>query len=87
MVACRYAHGPSVTTIAAWSALREGTVFRRFDRLEAEPIAEGVRDAPRPRRPPKPSTDQREAFEVGLRELPRAHGVDDAKWTMSVART
>jgi len=86
MVAILYKRGPSVPMIADWFDMREGTVYRWFDRLEAEPVEEAIRDRPKPGRPPKLTDDQRETFEQALREPPTERGYDASAWSPAIAR-
>lgn len=86
MVAILYKQGPSVPMIADWFDMREGTVYRWFDRLESEPVEEAIRDRPKPGRPPKLTDDQRDTFEEALREPPTERGYDAPVWSPTVAR-
>lgn len=86
MVAILYKQGPSVPMIAEWFDLTESRIYRWFDRLESEPIAEAVYDRPRPGRPSKLSEEQLAAFREALQESPEAVGYDAETWTPAVAR-
>ncbi|MFB6354379.1 MAG: helix-turn-helix domain-containing protein [Halobacteriales archaeon] len=86
LAAIIYQRGPSVPMLAEWLDVREATIYRWFDRLEAEPIDEAVRDDPRPGRPAKLSDDERARFEAALEEPPEAAGYDAAAWTPDLAR-
>lgn len=86
MVAILYKQGPSVPMIARWFDLREATVYAWFDRLEADPIAEAVKDRPRPGRPPKLTTSQQEQFHRALAEQPSAYGYEGAEWSSALAK-
>lgn len=86
MVAILYKQGPSVPMIAEWFDLQAGTIYRWFDRLESEPLANAVRDRPKPGRPPKLSEEQRETFGEAIQDPPTEHGFDAQTWTPKVAR-
>lgn len=86
MVAILYKQGPSVPMIAEWFDMRERTIYDWFDRLEAEPVPQAVRDRPRPGRPPKLTDAQRAAFERALETAPAEHGYDAERWSPDVAR-
>lgn len=81
-----YKRGPSVPMIAEWLDTRDATIYRWFDRLEAEPIEEAVRDRPRSGRPPKLDDSQREAFRTAVRRPPTDVGFDAPTWTPAIAQ-
>ncbi|MFC7196893.1 helix-turn-helix domain-containing protein [Halosimplex aquaticum] len=86
VVAIIYKRGPSVPMIAEWLDVREQTIYRWFDRLEAEPIERAVRDRQRPGRPPKLDDGDRAEFRDAVRQTPEAVGYDRPAWTTALAR-
>lgn len=80
-----YKRGPSVPMLAEWLDIREATIYRWFDRLEAEPIEEAVRDRPKPGRPPKLTDDQRAQFRDAVTGPPAEAGYDAPAWTTDLA--
>lgn len=86
MVAILYKKGPSVPMIAEWFDLREGRIYRWFDRMETEPLETAVRDRPRPGRPSKLTDEQYEAFRSALQDPPAASGYDADEWTPELVR-
>lgn len=86
LAAIIYKRGPSVPKIAQWLDKREATIYRWFDRLEAQPIDEAIRDDPRSGRPPKLTDKQRETFISLLHESPEEAGYDAATWTPKLVR-
>jgi transposase len=86
LVAIVYKRGPSVPMLAEWLDVREATMYRWFDRLEDEPIAEAIRDDPRPGRPPKLDDDQLAAFRNTVAGSPAAAGYEGETWTADLAR-
>lgn len=87
LAAIIYKRGPSVPMLARWLDKREATIYEWFNRLEAEPIRDAVRDDPRPGRPSKLTESERAQFEAALREPPEAAGYDAPAWTPKLART
>ncbi len=85
MAAIIYKRGPSAPMIAEWLDTREQTVYRWFDRLEAEPIERAVQDRDRPGRPTKLAAPDREQFEATVRQPPTAAGYDRPAWTTALA--
>ena len=86
LVAIIYKRGPSVPMIAEWLDTREQTIYRWFDRLESEPVAEAVRDRQRSGRPPKLDGADRETFREAVRDSPDAVGYDRTAWTTALAQ-
>lgn len=86
LAAIIYKRGPSVPMIAEWLDVREATVYEWFDRLETEPLAEAVRDEPRPGRPSKLGEEQWEQFRAAVTESPEELGYDASAWTGEIAR-
>ncbi|MEF8853456.1 MAG: helix-turn-helix domain-containing protein [Haloarculaceae archaeon] len=86
LVAIIYKRGPSVPMIARWLDTREQTIYRWFDRLEAEPVEQAVRDRQRPGRPPKLEGSDRETFREAVRSPPADSGYDEPAWTTGLAR-
>jgi transposase len=86
LVAIIYKRGPSVPMIAEWLDTREQTIYRWFDRLESEPVAEAVRDRQRSGRPPKLADADRERFREAVRNSPEAVGYDRTAWTTALAQ-
>jgi len=72
--------------IAEWYGTREQTVYRWFDRLEAEPIEHAVQDRQRPGRPPKLDETARDAFKAAVRRPPAEAGYDRPAWTTALAQ-
>jgi transposase len=64
MVAILDKQGPSVPMIASWFRMGEATVYRWFNRLEAEQVRDAVRDDPRPGRPSKLDSSPEAEFGV-----------------------
>ena len=87
MVAIIYKRGPSVPMLAEWLDIREQTVYAWFDRLEAEPIEQAVRERDRSGRPPKLDDADVALFREAIRNPPTAFGYDRPEWTVSLART
>lgn len=81
-----YKRGPSVPMLAEWLDKREATIYEWFNRLEAEPIEEAIRDDPRPGRPSKLTGNEREKFEAVLHESPESVGYDSPAWHPKLAR-
>jgi len=81
-----YKRGPSVPMLAEWLNTREATIYRWFDRLEAEPIEEAVRDRPKPGRPAALTDDQRRRFETAVRRPPSDAGYVQPAWSTDLAR-
>jgi len=86
LVAIIYKRGPSVPMIAEWLDTREQTIYRWFDRLESEPVAEAVRDRQRSGRPPKLADADRERFREAVQTSPEAVGYDQTAWTTALAQ-
>ncbi|MFC5971134.1 helix-turn-helix domain-containing protein [Halomarina salina] len=86
MVAVLYKRGHSVPVVADWFGMRENTIYAWFDRLEAEPIEQAVRDRPRPGRPPKLDENERRELDATLHEPPTAAGYDADAWSVSLVR-
>jgi len=86
LVAIIYKRGPSVPMIAEWLDTREQTIYRWFDRLEAEPVHRAVRDRQRPGRPPKLDDADRAAFREAVQNPPSAAGYDRAAWSTDLAQ-
>lgn len=86
MVAIIYKRGPSVPMIAEWLDTREQTIYRWFDRLEAEPVRQAVQDRQRSGRPPKLENVERAAFRDAVRKPPTEAGYDRPAWTTALAR-
>jgi transposase len=86
MVAIIYKRGPSVPMIAEWLDTREQTIYRWFDRLEAEPLRQAVQDRQRSGRPPKLGDADRAAFRDVVRNPPTEVGYDRPAWTTALAR-
>ena len=86
MVAVLYKRGHSVPVIADWFELRENTVYAWFDRLEAEPVEQAVRDRPRPGRPPKLDEDERRELAATLAEPPEGVGYDADAWSPALVQ-
>ena len=87
IVAIMYKRGPSVPMLAEWLDIREQTIYAWFDRLEAEPIEQAVRDRNRSGRPPKLADDDYAVFREAVRNPPTESGYDRTEWTASLART
>lgn len=81
-----YKRGPSVPMLAEWLDRREATIYEWFNRLEAEPIEEAIRDDPRPGRPSKLADNERAEFEAALHEPPEHVGLDAPAWHPRLAR-
>ncbi len=81
-----YKRGPSVPMIADWLAVREATIYRWFDRIEAEPLDRAVRDRPRPGRPPALSGADRERLEAAVADPPTSVGYERQTWTLELVR-
>lgn len=81
-----YKRGPSVPMLAAWLDKREATIYEWFNRLEAEPIEEAIRDEPRPGRPTKLADDEWETFGALIQKPPEEAGVDAPAWSPKIAR-
>lgn len=86
LTAIIYKRGPSVPMIAEWLNVREGTIYRWFDRLEEESIETAIQDRPREGRPSKLSQTQRETFRSAVREPPSEVGFDAPAWSPETAR-
>lgn len=86
MVAILYKQGPSVPMIADWFDIRAGTIYRWFNRLEAEPINQAIQDRPRLGRPSKLTDDQRRILEETLEAPPSERGYDVSAWTPEITR-
>lgn len=86
LAAIIYKRGPSVPKIANWFDKREATIYRWFDRLEAGPIREAMRDEPRTGRPPKLAGQEWDQFVADLHSSPEAAGYDAPAWTPNLAR-
>ena len=86
LVAIIYKRGPSVPMLAEWLDTREQTIYRWFDRLESEPVAEAVRDRQRSGRPPKLDGGDRETFREAVRDSPDVVGYDRTAWTTALAQ-
>jgi len=86
LVAIMYKRGPSVPMLAEWLDVREATIYRWFDRLEAEPIETAIRDDPRPGRPSKLTKSQRERFRAALQGPPTEVGHGGSEWTTALAQ-
>lgn len=82
-----YKRGPSVPMLAEWLDVRKATIYRWFDRLEAEPIRQAVADRPRSGRPPKLTDEEQERFRHAVRGSPSSVGYDQAAWTTGLAQT
>jgi len=86
LAAIIYKRGPSVPMIAEWFGTREQTIYRWFDRLEAEPVERAVQDRQRPGRPPKLDREAREAFQTAVQRPPGEAGYDHPAWTTALAQ-
>lgn len=86
LTAIIYKRGPSVPMIAEWLDVREQTIYRWFDRLEAEPVEQAVTDRQRSGRPAKLDEAARKEFQVAIRGAPTDVGYDRSTWTTELAR-
>lgn len=87
MAAIIYKRGPSVPMIAEWLDTREATIYRWFDRLEDEPIAQAIQDRPKPGRPPKLAEEELESFREAVKKPPTESGYDEPAWSTNLAQT
>jgi len=81
-----YKCGPSVPMIADWLDVRPATIYRWFDRLEAEPLPRAIRDRQRPGRPSKLTDEERSRLTEALQNSPSAVGYDHPEWTPALVR-
>lgn len=86
MAAIIYKRGPSAPMIAEWLNTREQTLYRWFDRLEAEPIEQAIQDRQRSGRPPKLDDADREAFHDTVGDPPSEASYDQPAWTTALAQ-
>lgn len=86
LVAIIYKRGPSAPMIAEWLDTREQTIYRWFDRLEAEPISQAVQDRQRSGRPPKLDDSDRAEFQATVQNPPSEAGYDHTAWTTDLAQ-
>jgi len=86
LVAIIYKRGPSAPMIAEWLDTREQTIYRWFDRLEAEPIRQAVQDRQRSGRPSKLDDADRAVFQDAVHKPPSEAGYDHTAWTTDLAK-
>lgn len=81
VVALAYKDGVHVETLVERYGIPQSTIDDWLDRLENQPLADALRDEPRPGRPPKLSAEQRVEVETWLDGSPRDVGYDSEEWT------
>lgn len=86
MVAIAYKEGVSQTELAEWYGLSRKTVHNWLERLEERPIAEAIRDDPRPGRPPRLDEADLEELRELLAESPTERGYDATEWSAPLVR-
>lgn len=86
MAAIIYKRGPSAPMIATWLDTREQTLYRWFDRLEAEPIERAVQDRERSGRPSKLEDADAVEFQKAVQNQPSEAGYDQPVWTSALAQ-
>src|SRR6056297_2758874 len=86
LAAIAYKHDVSQTELAEWHGVQRKTIYNWLTRLEAQPIAQAVRDESRSGRPPKLAPDQQDRVEEALAESPADAGYDASAWTPELVR-
>lgn len=86
MVALDYADGVAVDAISDRYGIPRSTVYAWLARFDERPIAEAVRDDPRPGRPPALDDADRARLAGALADAPEEHGVAAAAWTPALVR-
>lgn len=72
--------------IAEWFDIRDATIYSWFDRLDAEPIRQAIRDRQQPGRPPKLGNDHRSDSRTAIRNPPTDAGYDELTWTTALGQ-
>lgn len=86
VVALAYKDGVDVETIADRYGIPQSTIYYWLDRLEAGSLDDALHDTPKPGRPPKLSTENREEVASWLASSPGAAGYDVDDWTPELLR-
>lgn len=86
MVAIAYKDGVHVETLVERYGIPQSTIYYWLDRLEKQPLADALRDEPRPGRPPKLSEEHRAEVETWLEGSPQDVGLDADEWTSELLR-
>lgn len=81
VAAIAYRNGVGQTELADWFGVERKTVYNWLRRFEDAPPVEAARDAPRPGRPSKLTSEQRKRAREAIAADPCTVGHDAPEWT------
>lgn len=87
VMAIAYLDGVPVSRLSDRYDIPRSTIYAWFDRFEAEPIEDAIRDENRPGRPP--DLEPREFVQLAsdIAGSPEQHGFEETKWTAKLLQT
>lgn len=81
VAAIAYENGVSQTELATWFGVERKTIYNWLRRFDDAPPAEAARDADRPGRPTKLTSEQRRKAIESIGDDPEAAGYEADEWT------